>query len=152
MKRTLCVMLLLMVAAVLGWRAGAQSPVSGKARGIERVTRMSLLVKEQNEALRWYTEVLGFEKRGDDRSRKGFWWLTVAPKIVLLLADKESLPLVGKQPTSVVATRDCRGTYEELKARGVKFVSPPMETTWGVSAVFVDLYGNGYNLIEPKAR
>ncbi len=155
------ILLMSVVAALaIGIAARDSGTVSAQEdrRGIERVARVSLLVKDQKEALAWYTEVLGFEKRGDDRSRPGFWWLTVGPKkqpdfeIVLLQASEEQMPLVGKQPTAVVFTRDCRGTHEMLAARGVKFPAPPRETSWGVSAVFLDLYGNDYNLLEPRAR
>src|SRR5688572_15331161 len=111
---------------------------------IDRVAKVSLLVKDQDAALRWYTEVLGFEKRADDRSRPGFRWLTVAPRtqpefeVVLLQADAARMGDVGRQPTAVLLTSDCRGVYDRLKARGVEFPSPPADTGWGVSAVFVD--------------
>lgn len=134
----------------------AMAGASDNLRGIDRVARVSLLVKDQAEALRWYTDILGFEKRGDDRSRPGFWWLTVGPRsqadfeIVLLQASDEQIELVGKQPTAVLYTRDCRGTHELLAKHGVEFPATPADTAWGVSAVFLDLYGNAYNLLEPK--
>lgn len=152
MKRWLLSVMVVMVLGVpAGWEMGAS-----QAPGVERVLRMSLLVKDQQEALRWYTEVLGFVKRADDRSRPGFWWLTVSPprqpdfELVLLQADGPRLALVGTQPTAVLETRDCRAMYERLKAAGVEFPAPPSDTAWGVSAVFVDLYGNTYNLLEPR--
>jgi predicted enzyme related to lactoylglutathione lyase len=132
----------------------AQTAPAPEAR-IEKVTAVSVYVKDQDEALRWYTEVLGFEKCGDDRTMPGYRWLTVAPRgetdfqIVLLQAGPEEMGFVGKTGTAVLRTRDCRAMSKVLEGRGVKFVSPPRNTKWGVSAVFVDLYGNGYNLIEP---
>ncbi len=129
---------------------------------IIRVTHVSLLVRDQEEALQWYTEKLGFEKRMDGPFPEGKGrWLTIAPagqqelEIVLQppewgLGDAAArVELIGKQPGWVVETGDCRRDYEMFKARGVQFVSPPEELPWGISAVFVDLYGNQHNLLQP---
>jgi predicted enzyme related to lactoylglutathione lyase len=113
---------------------------------IEKVTAVSIYVRDQDEALRWYQEALDFEKRADDRSMPGFRWLTVAPRshpdfqVVLLQAGDEEMSLVGKNPTWVLRTRDCRKMTELLQKRGVTFLSPPRDTAWGISAVFEDLY------------
>lgn len=129
---------------------------------INKVTHISLLVRDQEEALQWYIEKLGFEKRADEPFPVGEGrWLTVAPKdqqeveIVLQPAewgpegDAESrAELIGKVPGWVLMTNDCRGDYELLKGRGVNFTSPPEDLPWGVSAVFEDLYGNQHNLLE----
>lgn len=130
---------------------------------ITKVTHVSLLVRDQEEALEWYTEKLGFEKRADDPFPEGEGrWITIAPKsqpdleIVLEppdwgLGDAEvKLQMVGKTPGWVIATDDCRGDYETFKSRGVKFVSPPEELPWGISAVLEDLYGNQHNLLESR--
>ncbi len=61
----------------------------------------------------------------------------------------EQMPLVGKNATWVVRTADCRKAPAALEKRGVKFVSQPRKTAWGISAVFVGLYGNPHNLPEP---
>jgi catechol 2,3-dioxygenase-like lactoylglutathione lyase family enzyme len=131
---------------------------------ITKVTHISLLVRDQEEALKWYTEKLGFEKRADDPFPEGEGrWLTISPKgqpdleIVLQppawgLGDAEArIQMIGKQPGWVVHTDDCQGDYETFESRGVKFVSPPEELPWGISAVFEDLYGNQHNLLEPRA-
>jgi uncharacterized glyoxalase superfamily protein PhnB len=131
---------------------------------IKQVTHISLLVRDQEEALQWYTEKLEFEKRADLPFPGGEErWLTIAPKeqqdleIVLQPptwgtgGDTESrAQLIGKVPGWVVTTDDCRKAYETLAARGVKFLSPPEEVPWGVSAVFEDLYGTVHNLLEPR--
>ncbi len=125
---------------------------------IGKLTGVTIFVKDQDEALEWYTKVLGFTKKADDRSMPGFRWLTVGPKdqpdlqVVLLQAREQEMSLVGKNGTWVISTKNCRETAELLKSRGVRFVSEPTETPWGVSAVFLDLYGNPYNLIEPAAE
>ncbi len=131
-----------------------------------KLTHVTVVVKDQNEALKWYTEKLGFEKRADDASTMpGYRWLTVSPPgqkdIEIILnkppervdeAHKEMveamMKTVGKNSTWVLWTDDCMKTYKELSAKGVKFTIPPEKQVFGVSAVFVDLYGNPYNLVE----
>ena len=91
-------------------------------------------------------------------------WLTVAPQgqteveIVLFTpgswqdeeATKALLGRVGQGTTWVFNTDDCQKEYETLSARGVKFVSPPQERPYGIEALFEDLYGNGFSLLEPR--
>jgi predicted enzyme related to lactoylglutathione lyase len=57
---------------------------------------------------------------------------------------------IGKAPTWSYAVDDCRRTYEELVAKGVKFSSPPAEQFYGIEAVCEDLYGNSISLVEPS--
>ncbi len=119
---------------------------------IDKVATLTIAVKDQDEALRWFTERLGFEKR-IDLSAPGMRWLTVAPKnqkeIEFVLASWFP-DHVGKNAPCVVHTRNCRETYETLKNRGVKFSKSPTEEPYGVEAIFEDLYGNPYALVEPK--
>ncbi len=132
---------------------------------ITKLMRVTILVKDQEAALAWYTEKLGFEKRADQVFGPAHRWLTVAPKeqqeleIVLLQPNpkmqgeagaKELTNRVGQNPAWVLATDDCRGDYDVLVSRGVEFVSSPEDLPWGVSAVFVDLYGNSFNLLQPR--
>jgi uncharacterized glyoxalase superfamily protein PhnB len=56
----------------------------------------------------------------------------------------------GKINGGVLQTSDCRKTYEELKAKGVEFVSPPKEQFYGVEAVMKDNSGNWFSMTEPK--
>ena len=58
---------------------------------------------------------------------------------------------VGKNPTAVLHTDDCRATYEDLKNRGVVFNEAPLRKPFGLQAVFKDWYGNSYALLEPGA-
>ncbi len=139
-----------------------------------KISYVTVLVKDQNAALRFYTQKLGWEMKEDDKSVPGMRWLSVAPKgtdcvrVVLskpaahkgdggipgMTASKarQLLSMVGKNPTWVIETDDCKRDYDALKAKGVKFTSPPMDMPWGVSCVFVDLYGNPYNMVQPKPR
>ncbi|NYE56484.1 VOC family protein [Carboxydothermus ferrireducens] len=125
-----------------------------------KLSHVTLFVRDQEEALAWYTEKLGFVKREDNNFGHGVRWLTISPanqpEIEFVLFKpfgekaEEQLKLVGKNGTWVFLTSDCRKTCEELAARGVEIVSPPQEVPWGVSALFKDLYGNIYNLVERK--
>ena len=125
-----------------------------------RFSLVTIFVRDQDEALQFYTEKLGFEKRADDaRTMLGFRWLTVAPtgqkepEFVLLKAvEKEQTEQVGKQSHLGFSTDDCRATYEALKARGVKFTSPPEDVGYGVQALFEDLYCNEFVLVQTRNR
>ena len=120
----------------------------------DKVSTVTIAVQDQDEALTWFTEMLGFEKRMDQRGN-GFRWLTVAPpqqaEVEFLLASWFP-DRVGKNATWVLSTRDCQGGYEELKSRGVEFTQSPQPRPWGIEAVFVDLYGNQYALVQETAQ
>ena len=117
---------------------------------IDRVSTLTIAVRDQNEALQWYTEKLDFEKRVD-LSADGMRWLTVAPKgqkeIEFALASWFT-ELIGKNAPCVVETRNCRSAYQTLKDRGVMFSQAPTAKPYGVEAVFEDLYGNPYAIVE----
>jgi predicted enzyme related to lactoylglutathione lyase len=123
---------------------------------ITRLDHVTVFVKDYDEALKWYTETLGFEKTADQAFGKGQRWLTVAPRgqkgseIVLAKADGQHTELVGKQALWVFHTTDCQKTYEALRARGVKFRQPPAKVGWGGQAIFEDLYGNEFVLLSDK--
>ncbi|HEY1897787.1 MAG TPA: VOC family protein [Terracidiphilus sp.] len=123
-------------------------------QAIDKVSTVTIAVADQDEALAWYTEKLGFEKKMDVRSSQ-FRWLTVAPAqqmdVEFLLASWFP-DRVGKNATWVLSTRDCQGGYEELKAKGVEFSQKPEMRPWGIEAVFADLYGNKYALVQESAQ
>ncbi len=123
-------------------------------QAFDRVSTITIAVANQDEALTWYTQILGFEKKMDVQSQ-GFRWLTVAPPqqvdVEFLLASWFP-SLVGKNATWVLSTRDCQGGYEELKSRGIEFSQKPAVRPWGIEAVFADLYGNQYSLVQESAQ
>ena len=98
-----------------------------------------MYVRDQDEALRFYTEKLGFEKRADQEGPPGFRWLTVAPpgaesQFALLRPEQTPLPPelvkkalaeIGFSPHFVLEADDIRATYQELSSRGVEFTEPP---------------------------
>jgi catechol 2,3-dioxygenase-like lactoylglutathione lyase family enzyme len=121
--------------------------------GIDRFACITVAVKDQEEALRWFTEKLGFAKRVD-RPGPGIRFLTVSPRnqpdlqVILASWFPEH---IGKNPTAVLYTDDCRKTCDELRDRGVVFTEEPGPKPFGLQAVFKDLYGNSYALLEPGA-
>ncbi len=114
-------------------------------------------VADQEDALRFYTEKLDFEKRTDITFGPGMRLLTVAPrgqfKPVFALA-KPDTPAVYRECIRsqddlwVIGTEDCHSVYEALSKRGVRFVSPPTRYTRSIEAVFADPYGNLFSLLE----
>ncbi|MEW6232790.1 MAG: VOC family protein [Chloroflexota bacterium] len=127
---------------------------------ITQIVYLTILVRDQDEALRFYTEKLGMEKREEDTSIPGSRWLTVAPKglkgmeFALQKADEVELERVGNQTGQhflcVLRTDNCREEHETLQSRGVRFLRPPEERPYGVVATFEDLYGNLFDLWEPR--
>jgi predicted enzyme related to lactoylglutathione lyase len=135
---------------------------------ITKHSHSTVYVLDQDRAKAFYTEKLGFEVR-DDARMGDFRWLTVAPKTqpdacIVLMAlkpnqfmDAESVEMIkkllgkGVLGGGVVETDDCRRTYEELKARGVEFISEPKEMPYGIEAVFRDDSGNFFSMGERKA-
>jgi catechol 2,3-dioxygenase-like lactoylglutathione lyase family enzyme len=127
--------------------------------GIDRFACITVAVADQDEALRWFTEKLGFVKRVDVPApaggrAEGIRFLSVSPRqqpelqVILASWFPEH---VGKNPTAVLHTDDCRATVDELSARGVRFTEPPTQRPFGLQAVFEDLYGNSYALLQPGA-
>jgi predicted enzyme related to lactoylglutathione lyase len=133
---------------------------------IRRMSHATVFVNNQDEALKFYRDKLGFEIRTDAKVSDEFRWLTVGPKgqpdfeIVLMepkpgmLMDEEtatqlrSIMAKGVLGAGVFNTEDCRATYEELKGRGVEFVSEPAERPYGIEAVFKDNSGNWFSLTQ----
>lgn len=129
-----------------------------------RVTHATLYVKDQNEALRFYTEKLGFEVR-TDVTNGDFRWLTVGPKdqpdfeIVLYALRADGFFLseddvkvmtrlleAGKLGGLLIKTDDIHKLYEEWKAKGVEFQKPPTEEFYGIDAIFKDNNGHTFSL------
>ncbi len=130
---------------------------------IEKLTIVTVVVKDQGAALDFYTKTLGLEKRTDvPPPPGGVRWVTVAPKgqdIEILLWQAGSLTQ-GMPPSLSHAgngtgwqfqVKDCRKAYAELKARGVKFKSEPAENPWSTVAEFTDPDGNPFRLTQMKA-
>ena len=135
-----------------------------------RIANAQLWVHDQDEALAFYTEKLGFEVRTDATLPElgNFRWLTVSPAgqpdvaIVLMaipgppVMDEEvanqvrSLMATGFAGTVFLTTEDCQASYEELKARGVEFTEEPEERPYGIDSGFRDPSGNSIRLTEVR--
>lgn len=117
---------------------------------------VTILVRNQDEALAFYTEKLGLTK-GDDIAFDGLRWLTVRPAnqpeldIYLEQAGETELEHVGKSTIWGFATDNCHDDYTTLQARGVTFFQPPTAQPWGIEAGFEDIYGNRFLLIQLQA-
>jgi catechol 2,3-dioxygenase-like lactoylglutathione lyase family enzyme len=133
--------------------------------GVVRVRYATIVVPDYDEALRWYTGVLGLEKVQDASFGSGLRWIVVAPHgqndfgIILELArqidanDKihNYKDRIGKETRWVFEVKDCHKFYELLSKRGVKFTELPVDQIWGVTeAHFEDLYGNVFVVESPK--
>ena len=125
---------------------------------ITRISHLTVYVDDQDEALRWYQDNLGFEVCMDDSKLvPELRWLTVSPagnrntQIVLMPArNDDERSRVGSNLITVLNTDDCRGDMARLAANGVEIVEAPGEVPWGVSGIIRDLYGNPYNLVGPE--
>ena len=125
---------------------------------ITRISHLTVYVDDQDEALRWYQDNLGFEGCMDNSEVvPELRWLTVSPagnrdtQIVLMPArNDDEKSRVGSNLITVLNTDDCRGDVARLAAKGVEIVEAPAEVPWGVSGVIRDLYGNPYNLVGPE--
>jgi predicted enzyme related to lactoylglutathione lyase len=133
-----------------------------RSAGIEKLILVTIVVKNQDKALDFYTKTLGFEKRADVNPPGNPRWLTVAPKgqdIEMCLweagSKSERVPPSHQQPGIGTQwnfkTADCRKTFAELKARGVKFMSEPVEYPYAIGAEFIDPDGNHFSIVQPRA-
>ena len=121
---------------------------------MNKISHISLLVHNQDEAAAFYTEKLGFVVTEGHKAEDGTWyWLTIAPtkdspvNLTLMLPQaEEDKALVGKQsgsvPLFVLLTDDCHKTAAEFASKGVTFTKQPTSEFWGIDAVFKDLYCN----------
>jgi catechol 2,3-dioxygenase-like lactoylglutathione lyase family enzyme len=138
---------------------------------LKTLSAVNVWVHDQDEALAFYTEKLGFEIREDVTLAElgDFRWLTVGPPgqddVALALmaipgppvfdsetADQvKSLMAKGAAGGLFFTTDDCRATYEQLKGRGVEFTEEPSERPYGIDAGLRDPSGNAIRMVQPLA-
>src|SRR5262245_47457967 len=126
-----------------------------------RLSVFTLFVNDQDQALRFYVDRLGFVLTEDNRMGDMRWLLVSAPGTpdVAINLKLPQTPgqraLVGRQgggaPVFALATDDCRGDFEVMKARGVTFDSEPVTMPFGTGVLLSDLYGNRIYLNEDPA-
>jgi catechol 2,3-dioxygenase-like lactoylglutathione lyase family enzyme len=126
-----------------------------------RISQLSLVVRDYDEAIRFFTESLGFMLLEDSPLGNGKRWVRVAPPgesgAALLLAraaTPEQERAIGNQSGGRVflflETPDFHGDYERMRAKGVRFAEEPRDEGYGTVVVFLDLYGNKWDLIGRK--
>ena len=127
-----------------------------------KIKLTSVYVNDQERALRFYTEVLGFTKNADF-SQGPFRWLTVASpeepdgtQLQLALNDNPAAKAYQQamfqqgQPAAMFFTDDVKGEYERIKARGAEFTMPPTEVTGSTIAKLNDTCGNLIQITQLK--
>src|SRR5207253_2045900 len=119
---------------------------------------VTFLVRDYDEAIAWFTGALGFDLLENSELGDGKRWVRVSAKSggsALLLAKADGPErAVGRAAGGRVAfflyTDDFARDHVAMLAKGVHFREPPRHEDYGTVAVFDDLYGNGWDLIEPK--
>jgi predicted enzyme related to lactoylglutathione lyase len=135
---------------------------------MNRIANTQLWVHDQDEALTFYRDKLGWEVRSDVTMAEmgDFRWLAVAPPgqadFALVLMAIPGPPVMdaptaqqvsdlmakGFAGTLFLTTEDCRAAYEELRGRGVEFTETPSERPYGIDAGFRDPSGNSIRLTQ----
>jgi catechol 2,3-dioxygenase-like lactoylglutathione lyase family enzyme len=135
----------------------------------QSVVHVALVVKDYDEAIDFYTQKLQFELIEDtDQPEQNKRWVVVAPPgsrgTTILLArasNPNQVPFIGNQAGGRVflflKTDDFWRDYARMQSTGIEFIRAPKETAYGVVAVFQDLYGNLWDLVQfnedhPMAR
>ena len=125
-----------------------------------KIRLTTLYVDDQDKALRFYTEILGFVKKADV-SQGPFRWLTVASpdepqgtELQLALNDNpaarayQQAMLQQGQPAAMFYSDDVRGEYERIKARGAEFTMSPTQVTGSTIAMLNDTCGNLIQIVQ----
>lgn len=121
---------------------------------------VTFLVRDYDEAINFFVEALAFDLIEDSPQGDGKRWVTVAPRgstgtrlLLARAATDEQRAHIGHQGGGRVflflQTEDFAADYARMRAHGVRFREEPRHEPYGTVAVFEDLYGNGWDLIQP---
>ena len=127
----------------------------------QHIAHFALVVNDYDEAISFYTQKLNFDLIEDTVLSETKRWVLVAPKgstecciLLAKAANEEQKSRVGNQTGGRVFmflhTDDFWRDYNAMLANDVKFIRPPVEEAYGTVAVFEDLYGNMWDLLERK--
>ncbi|MFC6731138.1 VOC family protein [Haladaptatus sp. DYSN1] len=131
---------------------------------IERLAFVTVYVEDQDDALDFYTNTLGFTPREDVEVAPGVRWVTVTPwaqqEVAIALEQPNDnfhgpetaarmRQQIGNGTPWAYTVHDCRGTVERLAKGNVTIRQRPVERRFGLEAVIEDLYGNPLLLVEP---
>mgnify|MGYP006267505319 CR=1 FL=1 len=125
-----------------------------------KIVQATLLVDDYDKAIEYYTQVLKFRLYEDKKMSETKRWVRIAPEgnesFSLLLAkasDPQQISHIGNQTGGRVFlflhTDDFDGYFRHLLAHHTEIISGPAEQPWGKVAVFRDMYGNLWDLIQP---
>jgi len=128
---------------------------------LQQLAQFTLLVHDYDEAIAWFTGRLGFCLREDTPLGEGRRWVVVAPPgmhgtglLLARAADDEQRAAVGRQAGGRVLlflhTDDFRRDYRCMLAAGIRFRETPREEPYATVAVFEDLYGNPWDLLQTR--
>lgn len=125
-----------------------------------RLVCTTLVVRDYDEAIAWFTRALGFRVIEDTPLEPGKRWVVVSPGsdgMRLLLAratTPQQAAAIGAQTGGRVAfflhTDNFAASHQAMLDRGVKFLTEPRDEPYGTVAVFADLYGNKWDLVQPR--
>lgn len=129
----------------------------------QKLVQIALVVDDYDRAIRFYTETLGFHLLEDTSLSESKRWVVVAPpgpgscKVLLAkAAGPEQTSRIGNQTGGRVFlflhTDNFNEDFQRLQQNGVRIVRGPLDEPYGRVAVFADLYGNLWDLIEPKVQ
>ena len=127
----------------------------------QTIFQISILVDDYDTAIKYYTASLGFELVEDTKLNEQKRWVVVKPVgeggVQILLAkasNEDQLKFVGNQSGGRVflflKTDNFWEDYHQMKLKNINFVRDPIEESYGIVAVFKDLYGNLWDFIQPK--
>jgi catechol 2,3-dioxygenase-like lactoylglutathione lyase family enzyme len=127
----------------------------------QRLAHIAIVVKDYDEAIGFYTEKLNFKLIEDTVLTETKRWVIVSPngtgdcKLLLAkAANEEQQSRIGNQTGGRVFlflyTDNFKRDFDDYTSKGIEFVRPPVEEPYGTVAVFKDLYGNLWDLIQPK--
>ena len=126
----------------------------------QHIAHIALVVNDYDEAIEFYTRKLNFNLVEDTVLSETKRWVLVAPKgssecklLLAKAANEEQKTRIGNQTGGRVFlflyTDNFEKDYNEMRSKGIEFVRPPSKETYGIVAVFKDIYGNLWDLIEP---
>lgn len=127
----------------------------------QQLAKIALIVNDYDEAIQYYVEKLNFNLVEDTTMDDSKRWVVIAPpgsagrKLLLAkAADQEQSTWIGNQTGGRVFlflhTNSFKRDYQNLLDNNIKIIREPSEEIYGTAAVFEDLYGNLWDIIEPK--
>ena len=127
----------------------------------KQIAHIAMVVDDYDEAIQFYTKKLNFILKEDTVLSETKRWVIISPPgsdgcslLLAKAASEEQKTRIGNQTGGRVFlfmhTDDIKRDYSNMKEQGISFAREPVAEVWGTVAVFKDLYGNLWDLIEPK--